>query len=208
MRIGRQEGIVYVLENPAMPGLVKIGKTTRKSVRVRLKNLYSTGVPVPFECAYAAKVKDAAEVEKAFHTAFAPNRINPNREFFEIESEQAIALLRLFAIEEVTPDVQEEAVKVDSDSKDGTVRLKSRRPNLNFHEMGIPVGSKLKFTNEDVTVEVVSDRRVKYQESEFFLTAITKELLGVDHAIRPTPYWTYQGRLLQEIYGETYDEFA
>lgn len=44
-----KSGIVYVLSNPAMPGLVKIGKTTRGSVDARLSELYSTGVPVPFE---------------------------------------------------------------------------------------------------------------------------------------------------------------
>ena len=42
------EGTVYVLTNPAMPGMVKIGKTTR-DVTHRLKDLYSTGVPLPFE---------------------------------------------------------------------------------------------------------------------------------------------------------------
>ena len=42
-------GIVYVLTNPAMPGIVKIGKT-HASLGSRLSQLYSTGVPVPFEC--------------------------------------------------------------------------------------------------------------------------------------------------------------
>lgn len=58
--------IVYVLVNPAMPGLVKIGKTTQLEVNERMKQLYSTGVPVPFDCAFACKVKDATEVEKHF----------------------------------------------------------------------------------------------------------------------------------------------
>ena len=49
------EGIVYVLTNPAMPGMVKIGKTGRE-VEARLNDLYTTGVPLPFECAYAARV--------------------------------------------------------------------------------------------------------------------------------------------------------
>jgi len=49
-------GIIYVLTNPAMSGLVKIGKTSRNSVDGRLNELYSTGVPVPFECAFAARV--------------------------------------------------------------------------------------------------------------------------------------------------------
>ena len=63
------EGSVYVLTNPAMPNMVKIGKTTR-DVELRLADLYSTGVPLPFECEYAAKVKDVDKTEKAFHTAF------------------------------------------------------------------------------------------------------------------------------------------
>ena len=84
------EGIVYILTNPAMPKLVKIGRTSRE-MEARLGELYSTGVPLPFECAYAARVGDESIVEKAFHRAFGPYRINPKREFFEIEPEQAIA---------------------------------------------------------------------------------------------------------------------
>lgn len=78
-------GIVYVLTNPVMPGLVKIGMTTRDNLDARMKELYGTGVPVPFECKYACKVKssDCAKIEKALHAAFAPNRINANREFFK-----------------------------------------------------------------------------------------------------------------------------
>ncbi|MEN9670014.1 MAG: hypothetical protein RL018_291 [Pseudomonadota bacterium] len=36
--------IVYVLTNPAMPGLIKIGMTTQMEVEARMKQLYSTGV--------------------------------------------------------------------------------------------------------------------------------------------------------------------
>ena len=63
-------GIVYVLTNPAMPGLVKIGKTSRSEVDARLGELYSTGVPVPFDCAFAGRVEDETAVERAFHQAF------------------------------------------------------------------------------------------------------------------------------------------
>ncbi len=38
--------IVYVLTNPAMPGLVKIGKTNQKDIEERMKQLYTTGVPL------------------------------------------------------------------------------------------------------------------------------------------------------------------
>ena len=57
------EGIVYVLTNAAMPKMVKIGRTGN-DIDQRLSQLYSTGVPLPFECAYAAKVADMDKVEK------------------------------------------------------------------------------------------------------------------------------------------------
>ena len=60
------EGIIYILSNPAMPGLVKIGKTT--NLDDRMSSLYSTGVPVPFHCMYAKRVKNYSEVEKKLHS--------------------------------------------------------------------------------------------------------------------------------------------
>ena len=70
-------GIVYLLTNPVMPGLVKIGMTTQEDIEKRMKELYTTGVPVPFECQFACKVKkgDCAKIEKALHMAFAPTSV-------------------------------------------------------------------------------------------------------------------------------------
>ena len=198
-------GIVYVLTNPAMSGLVKIGKTSRNSVTGRLGELYSTGVPVPFECEFAGRVENVSEVEKAFHMAFGPYRINPNREFFEIEPEQAIALLQLMISEDVTPELQQEASGVDAESRDAVKRLKARRPALNYLEMGIPEGSTLEFTQGDHCCEVISGRRVKYEDEDISLTALTKRLLGIDRTLHPTRYWMHQGRNLSDIYNETYD---
>ena len=199
-------GIVYVLTNPAMPGLVKIGKTARDSINARLNELYSTGVPVPFECAFAARVDDEAKVESAFHRAFGPYRLNPKREFFQIEPEQAIALLELMADEDVTPALQREADAVDVEAKDASNRLKARRPNLNFVEMGIPVGSELRYYQAPhETVMVVSDRKVEFRGEVTSLTAATREILGTDYSVAPARYWSFQGRSVHDIYNETYE---
>ena len=102
--------IVYVLTNPAMPGMVKIGMTDRPDLQRRMSELYSTGVPLPFECVIARQINDieAAEIENALHVAFGPYRINPSREFFEVESEQVEALLRVMPGKDVTPGVSEQ----------------------------------------------------------------------------------------------------
>lgn len=199
-------GIVYVLTNPAMPGLVKIGKTTRGNIDARLNELYSTGVPVPFECVFAARVTDEVKVERAFHQAFGPYRLNPRREFFQIEPEQAIALLELMADEDVTPVLQREADAVDTEAKDASNKLKARRPNLNFIEMGIPVGSELRLRQPPhETVRVVSERKVEFRGEETSLTAATREILDLDYSVAPGPYWSYQGRTVNDIYNETYE---
>lgn len=199
-------GIVYVLTNPAMPGLVKIGKTARESVDARLRELYSTGVPVPFECAYAGRIEDEGKVEKAFHLAFGPYRINSRREFFKIEPEQAIALLEIMVVENVTPEIQKEADRIDAGSIGAAKQLKSRRPVQNFVEMGIPLGSKLEFRDEpEKTCEVVSGRRVKYVGEEYSLSALTQKLLDLEYTLQPSPYWLFEGRKLSEIYDETYN---
>ncbi len=202
---GTSEGIIYVLTNPAMPGIVKIGKTARE-IETRLSELYSTGVPVPFECVFAGKVSDIDKVEKAFHLAFAPYRINPKREFFHIEAEQAIAMLELMTTEDVTPAMQKEADEVDIESKEASRKLKARRPSYNFLEMGIPIGSILNFTQlPQESVEVANERRVSFKGEIISLTAVTKELLNVNYRIAPGPYWTYQGKLLKDIYNDTYE---
>ena len=77
--------IVYLLTNPTMPDLVKIGRTNDLETRLRSLSTHS-GVPVPFECFYACEVRDSVEVERALHEAFGDHRINPKREFFSAES--------------------------------------------------------------------------------------------------------------------------
>lgn len=198
-------GIVYVLTNPAMPGIVKIGKTARDSVDARLAELYSTGVPVPFECVFAGQVADESKVERAFHLAFGPYRINPKREFFEIEPEQAIALLELMVVEDVTPQLQQEADSVDTSTKEASKKLKARRPVQNYLEMGLSIGSELQFTQDDITCIVVSGRRVSYNGEEYSLTALTKILLDTERPLQPSPYWSFEGKRLSKIYEETYE---
>jgi hypothetical protein len=197
--------IVYVLANPAMPGLVKIGKTTQADVSLRMNQLYTTGVPVPFECVYAIEVSDCTKVETALHVAFSPNRINPNREFFKIDSEQAIAILKLLEQKDVTPQVRSELnSNVSQAEKDSGKKLK-KRPRMNFTEMGIQPNSELLFKDASTTVVIIDDRKVTFENEIMTLTAATKKIMDLDYSVQPSPYWTFKGKLLKDIYDETYN---
>lgn len=97
--------IIYAARNPAMPGLIKIGKTAR-DVDSHLSQLYTTGVPVPFVCVCAIIPKQpAAEIEQTLHVLFGPDRENPDREFFRIEPEQIVAIMRALG-EDITDQFQ------------------------------------------------------------------------------------------------------
>lgn len=175
--------IVYVLTNPAMPGLIKIGMTTQMEVEARMKQLYSTGVPVPYDCAFACQVKDASEVERTLHYAFGKDRINPNREFFRIEADTDAA-----------------------DKQSAEVMKEARRPRMNFHELGIPSGSVLVFKDGSRQATVTSEKKVMFEGQECSLSAATRVVLGLpkDYAIQPSPHWTFNGKSLHEIYDYTH----
>ena len=197
--------LVYVLTNSAMPGLVKIGKTTQELPETRVSQLYTTGVPVPFDIEYACRAPNAADVERALHVAFAPQRINPRREFFEIEPDQAIAILRLLNVEDVTSSVSSDDDGIDQSDRESANRLRSRRPSINFDDMSIPLGATLTFDQTNDTVTVVAAKKVRFNDGEpTSLTAATRELLGLDYNVQPTRHWSFNGRNLREIWEETY----
>lgn len=201
-------GIVYLLTNPVMPGLVKIGMTTQEDIDKRMKELYTTGVPVPFDCEFACRVKkgDCLKIEKALHKAFAPNRINANREFFRIHVDQAKSILELFHHEDVTTEVSDEIQNdLTADDKAASVKSKPHRPPLNFFEMGMSKGDILTYKdNPEITITVFSDRSVLYNGNEMAISLVTKELKNSKWYVAPGAYWLYNDRLLGDIYDETY----
>jgi T5orf172 domain len=198
--------IVYVLTNPAMQGLVKIGYTSDEDANRRIGQLYTTGVPVPFNLEFACRVPNALEVERALHVAFAPHRINPGREFFRIEPMQAIAILKLLHVQDATSEVSAQPTEIPKSEIEAGEQLRKRRPNLNFEVMQIPMGAELKSTEDDTSVTVIGPKKVLQGEDEISLTAATRRVLGVDYAVNPGPFWTYQGKTISELYEEAYRE--
>lgn len=89
LRFRLLSGYVYVLSNPKMPGLLKVGCTTRE-VAERVEELNSaTGVPAPFtvEAYFASSAPE--EHEAQIHTCLNAKRIN-GKEFFEAQLTEVV----------------------------------------------------------------------------------------------------------------------
>ena len=200
----KNAGIVYLLINEAMPGLVKIGKTTRNDPQLRVDELYNSSVPVPFECVLAMRVDDSSSVEHALHTAFGPQRVNLRREFFKIAFEQAVPILRIIGSEDVTPAVNETNNTISEIEWATSEELRKRRPKLNFSEMGITPGCVLNAIKGEETATVVNDRQVSFRDQTMSLTNATRVCRDLSYTVNPCPYWLYSGRRLSDIYEETY----
>jgi len=207
MATDNNKGIVYLLTNECMPGVVKIGMTSREDMGARLRELYTTGVPLPFDCVYACKVDCFKELEQALHEAFEPQRVNPNREFFRIKPSQAIGILKLFNKGNVTAEVVKE-MENDLAEEDEKSNPK-RRSSINFTEMGLNVGDTLVYVHDSKqTCVIKSARKVEYNGEETSLTAVTTKLLGTKWKVQPTPHWTYNDKSLSDIYNEWQERLA
>lgn len=86
-------GFIYVLSNPELSGLLKIGKTS-KDPKNRSDDLYSTGLPAPFKLEYMAFCDDMDALELRVHEKLAGHRPNLDREFFKISRLSAVNTIR------------------------------------------------------------------------------------------------------------------
>jgi len=190
--------IVYVLTNPSIPDIVKIGMTT--DLTTRMRSLYNSSVPVPFECYFACTVKDMSFVEKQLHDGFDDFRVNPKREFFRIDPERVVSILKMVMIEDVTPkeDIVED--EIDQRSLDKEKKVRGR---FNFDMINVPVGSILTFVKDPTITSVVIDKHKIEFEDE--INSLSSSTLKIVHRMGYTwkqvsgpTYWMYEGETLNE----------
>jgi len=212
-------GYVYILTNPSFrEDWVKIGKSARP-VDVRSKELDNTAVPLPFEIYATMKTVKYNEAERLVHKyieRFTNLRIRNNREFFNVKPEEAFEIFKdvSMVIDDVEievfagkGDVQSHATNIQINQKEGH-RKKAKtghRSPLNFMKMGMQKGDTLHFRrNPSITIKVNSARSVLYQDNEYAISALTRDLLNTSYYCDPGPNWIYNGKLLREVYNETY----
>ncbi|MGY3620183.1 GIY-YIG nuclease family protein [Bradyrhizobium sp. USDA 10063] len=199
--------IVYILINEAMPGLIKIGRTNG-DLAIRIRQLYSTGVPLPFELFYACEVASGTFVESNLQEAFGDHRVSKGREFFRLAPERARAALLLAAMREVKlGDEIFETSEVKAE-----VEAAKRRSRFRLSMIGIKPGTELQLFKDPTIICTTVDEgnQVDFRGdvtslSDAALQAHTA--LGDEWPSVSGPWaWAYKGKRLDELRREIEDQ--
>ena len=195
------KGYIYIMTNPCLQGMVKIGYAT--DVEERRKQLSTTALPYEYEI-YATYETSGKLEDKKLHKLIDnlnPDlRVSKNREFFVMTPEDAYSLLE--AIATISGSQDKLKRKVEPKAKRDCHARREKRPPMNFAKCGIPVGATLVFVeDENVTVTVASERKVLYRDELTSLSAIAKSIKG--YSVAGPMYFTYNGRLVCDIAEKT-----
>ena len=186
-------GYIYIMTNPCLNDMVKIGFAT--DVEVRRKSLSTTALPYEYEV-YATYETSGNLEDKKLHRMI--DNLNPDlrvsktREFFVMTPEEAYELLEAIAtISGTTSKLKR--IKVPK-AKSQQVK----KPPVNFSKCGIPVGAELVFTKDpSIVVKVSTDRKVEYKGELTSLSRVSDDYFG--YSTSGPQYFTYNGELISEI---------
>lgn len=164
------KGWVYVITNKAMPGLVKIGYST-KDPELRAQELNHTGSPHPYQVEYEVLIEDPFQLEQKAHKLLASMR--EAKEWFRCSPEEAVASIKAIvgnqAISETYKRVEKAKAEVLHKKK-----LQEREEQLKQQQAERKI--------EDLLSSEESDIRQKYQqqfEAIFPIRPFWKYWLGV-----------------------------
>lgn len=192
------EGVIYILTHEAMPGYVKVGRTD--NLTERLRTLFNSSLPAPFDCYYAARVSDMETVEHSIHEVFGDRRVHQRREFFITDPHRVKVAIQMVALAEVTPSGIEEPEDVAAALKVNEAR--ERRDRFNFTEVDIEVGTVLTFLDRpNITCIVVTQRpaEVEFNGKVTSLSRSAQEVLEKSYGVNGILYWCHGDETLSEI---------
>ena len=205
----KNTGVIYILTNPSFPEYVKIGYAD--DVDRRLKELNrSECTPFAFRLyAYYEVATRLSDIK--IHEMI--DKLNPNlrsiddiegkkriREFYAMDAEEAYSILESIAtingleknLHKVKPTNEESAEEKEAN----IVRLEA----FKFSMCGLQEGAELEFINDSSKkCYVVSEKKVKYEDEEYSLSALAQKLLDKPYQVAGPHYFKYNGEILSDL---------
>lgn len=211
----KEPGYVYILTNPSFrEDWVKIGKSSRP-VDVRSKELDNTAVPLPFEIFATLKTVKFNEVENLVHRTFdclTDLRIRPRREFFNVAPQVALKIFRDIAvtIDDAEITLYKNNIPIEDGEDDTTTKREVKRSRFKFSMCGIKIGELIRFDPTGLVVKVASDDSIEYDGriyklSPFVGTFMPEEQRNTSGAYQGAKYFSYKGKILDDIRKEKED---
>ena len=203
-------GYIYIMTNPCLKDMVKIGYAT--DVEARRKQLSTTALPFEYEV-YATYETTGNFEDKKLHELI--DRLNPdlrlakNREFFAMSGEDAYRMLETIAEISGSTDklkrLKEKSEQICS-KRNGIHREYSQRhqkDRIRFSACQIPVGAELEFSEDrDIKVNVFDDIHIIYKEEVLSMSGLAQRLTGKG-PLQGSRYFLYNGKTITEIAKET-----
>ena len=198
------KGYIYIMTNPGLRDMVKIGYAT--NVEERRKQLSTTALPYDYEIFATYETSGKLEDKKLHKLIDNLNpdlRVSKNREFFIMSAEDAYELLEAIATISGSQDKLKKLCTNDS----STDSKKTKKPPVNFVKCNIPIGAELVYVDDpNVRVIVATERKVQYNNELTSLSAIVQNIKGIQAAAGPN-YFTYNGEIVSEIAARTQLKF-
>lgn len=201
-------GKIYILTNDAMPDYIKIGFTAADDVETRMKQLDTTGLPLPFRLHACIELENAQKLERLAHEVFSHHRARTNREFFLMEPETAVKYLTAVSLNDPGSRwiaVNQQMIDETGQTVSEELVVKPRMSNFTFSAAGVPLGSEIAFTRDaSITAQVVSDTEVEFEGIRTKLSPLTRQIferlgtMNSSGAYAGPHYFTFEDELLSE----------
>lgn len=210
----KTKGFVYILTNKSFrDDWVKIGKSSRP-VDLRSKELDNTAVPLPFDIFATIQTEKYGEVERIIHKQIdrlTDLRIRQNREFFNVQPDQALDILLDLAqalddavVMKYEDGKPYQVYPVIDARKPKKIEKKEPRKPFNFAMVGLKVGDIVTFDPLKIDVKVAGENKIEHENrlwslSNFTATFIPEEMRNHSDAYQGPKFFSYQGKTLWQI---------
>ena len=206
------KGVIYILTNPSFPEYVKIGYA--KDIEQRLLQINrSETIPFAFRV-YATYDVVTPLSDLILHDLI--DGLNPDlraietfngkkrtREFYEMTPEYAYNILssiaKLSGTESRLKRIKPEGHEVEDIKMAEEAEKAYRRGPFTFSSVGINPGEIISFVPDlSITATVVDDKHIRIGETVTSLSGAAKSILH-KNALQGPKYWSYKGRILDDI---------
>lgn len=155
------KGWVYVITNPSMPGICKVG-TTDKDPEERALELNHTGTPRPYVVEYEVLVENAREYEQAAHRLLEKEGKHDAKEWFKCSPEEAVIAVKTVVGDKVILETYKRVEKAKAEE----LRREREREEAEAKRRKEQAETEKRRREEDLRLQQEREEQIRQQEKK------------------------------------------